>query len=109
VSVKVKIAKLRAGSYSPRFLESRRTAEKALAAGIQEAFYEQLPICKAIQRQLFQVWLVLSIRPVSGHVALASMGSANPHRFISARSNAYDGSESLSKTMKGTRKPADPI
>src|SRR5262245_7443654 len=37
-SVDLKIPKLRAGSYFPGFLEPRRTAEKALAAVIQEAY-----------------------------------------------------------------------
>ena len=39
-SVNVKIPKLRAGSYFPPFLEPRRTAEKALAAVIQEAYIQ---------------------------------------------------------------------
>lgn len=37
-TVELKIPKLRRGSYSPGFLEPRRTAEKALAAVIQEAY-----------------------------------------------------------------------
>jgi putative transposase len=37
-SVDLKIPKLRSGSYFPGFLEPRRTAEKALAAVIQEAY-----------------------------------------------------------------------
>lgn len=37
-SVELKIPKLRRGSYFPEFLEPRRTAEKALAAVIQEAY-----------------------------------------------------------------------
>ena len=37
-SVELKIPKLRKGSYFPGFLEPRRTAEKALAAVIQEAY-----------------------------------------------------------------------
>ena len=37
-SVKLKIPKLRQGSYFPEFLEPRRTAEKALTAVIQEAY-----------------------------------------------------------------------
>ena len=37
-SVDLKIPKLRKGSYFPGFLEPRRTAEKALAAVIQEAY-----------------------------------------------------------------------
>ena len=37
-SVDLKIPKLRQGSYFPGFLEPRRTAEKALAAVIQEAY-----------------------------------------------------------------------
>ncbi len=37
-SVDLKIPKLRQGSYFPPFLEPRRTAEKALAAVIQEAY-----------------------------------------------------------------------
>lgn len=36
--VDLRIPKLRAGSYFPGFLEPRRTAEKALAAVIQEAY-----------------------------------------------------------------------
>jgi len=36
--VDLKIPKLRSGSYFPGFLEPRRTAEKALAAVIQEAY-----------------------------------------------------------------------
>ena len=39
-AVNVKIPKLRAGSYFPPFLEPRRTAEKALAAVIQEAYVQ---------------------------------------------------------------------
>jgi putative transposase len=39
-SVDLKIPKLRAGSYFPGFLEPRRTAEKALAAVIQEAYVQ---------------------------------------------------------------------
>jgi len=39
-SVDLKIPKLRAGSYFPPFLEPRRTAEKALAAVIQEAYVQ---------------------------------------------------------------------
>jgi putative transposase len=39
-SVGLKIPKLRAGSYFPAFLEPRRTAEKALAAVIQEAYVQ---------------------------------------------------------------------
>src|SRR5471032_3181555 len=39
-SVNVKIPKLRTGSYFPPFLEPRRTAEKALAAVIQEAYIQ---------------------------------------------------------------------
>ena len=39
-SVALRIPKLRAGSYSPPFLEPRRTAEKALAAVIQEAYVQ---------------------------------------------------------------------
>jgi putative transposase len=38
--VDLKIPKLRAGSYFPPFLEPRRTAEKALAAVIQEAYVQ---------------------------------------------------------------------
>ncbi len=37
-SIDLKIRKLRKGSYFPGFLEPRRTAEKALAAVIQEAY-----------------------------------------------------------------------
>ena len=37
-SVDLKIPKLRSGSYFPGFLEPRKTAEKALAAVIQEAY-----------------------------------------------------------------------
>jgi putative transposase len=37
-SVDLKIPKLRKGSYFPGFLEPRRTAEKALAAVVQEAY-----------------------------------------------------------------------
>ncbi len=37
-SVELRIPKLRKGSYFPGFLEPRRTAEKALAAVIQEAY-----------------------------------------------------------------------
>jgi len=37
-TVALKIPKLRQGSYFPGFLEPRRTAEKALAAVIQEAY-----------------------------------------------------------------------
>jgi len=39
-SVELKIPKLRRGSYFPGFLEPRRTAEKALAAVIQEAYVQ---------------------------------------------------------------------
>ncbi len=39
-AVNVKIPKLRSGSYFPAFLEPRRTAEKALAAVIQEAYVQ---------------------------------------------------------------------
>ena len=39
-SVDLKIPKLRQGSYFPGFLEPRRTAEKALAAVIQEAYVQ---------------------------------------------------------------------
>jgi putative transposase len=39
-SVDLKIPKLRKGSYFPDFLEPRRTAEKALAAVIQEAYVQ---------------------------------------------------------------------
>jgi putative transposase len=39
-SVGLKIPKLRQGSYFPGFLEPRRTAEKALAAVIQEAYIQ---------------------------------------------------------------------
>jgi putative transposase len=39
-AVNVKIPKLRSGSYFPPFLEPRRTAEKALAAVIQEAYIQ---------------------------------------------------------------------
>jgi len=41
-SVDLKIPKLRQGSYFPGFLEPRRTAEKALAAVIQEQCFEWL-------------------------------------------------------------------
>ena len=37
-TVELRIPKLRQGSYYPAFLEPRRTAEKALAAVIQEAY-----------------------------------------------------------------------
>jgi putative transposase len=37
-AIELKIPKLRRGSYFPEFLEPRRTAEKALAAVIQEAY-----------------------------------------------------------------------
>jgi len=37
-TIELKVPKLRAGSYFPEFLEPRRTAEKALAAVIQEAY-----------------------------------------------------------------------
>src|SRR5215831_6650720 len=37
-TVELRIPKLRKGSYFPAFLEPRRTAEKALAAVIQEAY-----------------------------------------------------------------------
>jgi hypothetical protein len=37
-TVGLRVPKLRQGSYYPAFLEPRRTAEKALAAGIQEAY-----------------------------------------------------------------------
>jgi len=36
--VELRIPKLRKGSYSASFLEPRRMAEKALTAGIQEAY-----------------------------------------------------------------------
>src|SRR5262245_1793435 len=39
-TVELKIPKVRAGSYLPAFLEPRRTAEKALAAMIQEAYIQ---------------------------------------------------------------------
>ncbi len=39
-SVELKIPKLRKGTYFPGFLEPRRTAEKALAAVIQEAYIQ---------------------------------------------------------------------
>jgi putative transposase len=39
-SVDLKIPKLRKGSYFPEFLEPRRTAEKALAAVVQEAYVQ---------------------------------------------------------------------
>ena len=39
-TVELKIPKVRAGSYLPAFLEPRRTAEKALAAVIQEAYIQ---------------------------------------------------------------------
>jgi len=39
-TVDLKIPKLRKGSYFPGFLEPRRTAEKALAAVIQEAYVQ---------------------------------------------------------------------
>ena len=39
-SVELQIPKLRKGSYFPGFLEPRRTAEKALAAVIQEAYVQ---------------------------------------------------------------------
>jgi putative transposase len=39
-TVELKIPKMRAGSYLPGFLEPRRTAEKALAAVIQEAYIQ---------------------------------------------------------------------
>ena len=38
--VDLRIPKLRQGSYFPGFLEPRRTAEKALAAVIQEAYIQ---------------------------------------------------------------------
>ena len=38
--VDLRIPKLRKGSYFPGFLEPRRTAERALAAGIQEAYVQ---------------------------------------------------------------------
>jgi putative transposase len=38
--IELKIPKLRSGSYFPPFLEPRRTAEKALAAVIQEAYIQ---------------------------------------------------------------------
>ena len=37
-TVELRIPKLRKGTYFPGFLEPRRTAEKALAAVIQEAY-----------------------------------------------------------------------
>ena len=40
-SIAVKIPKLRSGSYFPPFLEPRRTAEKALAAVIREAYVQR--------------------------------------------------------------------
>jgi len=40
-SVDLRIPKLRRGSYLPAFLEPRRTAEKALAAVIQEAYIQR--------------------------------------------------------------------
>jgi putative transposase len=40
--IDLKIPKLRSGSYFPPFLEPRRTAEKALAAVIQEAYVQGL-------------------------------------------------------------------
>ena len=39
-AVDLKLPKLRTGSYFPGFLEPRRTAEKALAAVIQEAYIQ---------------------------------------------------------------------
>lgn len=39
-TVALKIAHLRAESYFPRFLEPRRTAEKAIAAAIQQAYIQ---------------------------------------------------------------------
>lgn len=39
-SVELQTPKLRAGSYFPQFLEPRRTAERALAAVIQEAYVQ---------------------------------------------------------------------
>jgi transposase-like protein len=39
-SLQLRIPKLRQGSYFPPFLEPRRTAEKALAAVIQEAYVQ---------------------------------------------------------------------
>src|ERR1044071_5572465 len=41
-TVELKIPKLRRGSYFPEFLEPRRTAEKALAAVIQEAYVQAI-------------------------------------------------------------------
>ena len=39
-AIDLKLPKLRTGSYFPGFLEPRRTAEKALAAVIQEAYIQ---------------------------------------------------------------------
>jgi putative transposase len=39
-TMELKIPKMRTGSYLPAFLEPRRTAEKALAAVIQEAYIQ---------------------------------------------------------------------
>src|SRR5205085_5481820 len=39
-TIELRIPKLRKGSYFPLFLEPRRTAEKALAAVVQEAYVQ---------------------------------------------------------------------
>lgn len=53
-SVDLKIPKLRKGSYFPGVLEPRRTAEKALAAVIQEAYVQGIST-RSVD-ELVKVW-----------------------------------------------------
>ncbi len=87
--VDLKIPKLRQGSYFPGFLEPRRTAEKAMAAVIQEAYIQGVStrsvdeLVKAmgmtgISKSLFQNQAPVALEQLSLAGPLASFGQVSP-------------------------------
>ncbi len=95
-SIPLRIPKLRQGSYFPGFLEPRRASEKAMTAVIQEAFYEQLPLCKVLDRPAVKVGCCYLSGLLTGAEAPpASMGSANPRPCTFTRSKRLAASFGL--------------
>jgi putative transposase len=83
-SVDLKIPKLRKGSYFPGFLEPRRTAEKALAAVIQEAYIQGVST-RSVDEPVKAMGMSGSARARSRGCAPRSMSGSTPSSTARSR------------------------
>jgi hypothetical protein len=86
----VKIPKLRSGSYFPPFLEPRRTAEKALAAVIQEAYVQGVSTRSLTRRGLRGVMLVISqSNQIRTHGSYTTPRDTTQTQYTSGRNSTH--------------------